>query len=68
MILIRDCLGRLVCKGDPETGLIECLYKGNKTSTVLADGETFTIERQDIVTTITKAIITHDFKIESWKK
>lgn len=54
MIPFHDCLGRLACMGNPETGLVECLYKGNKTSAVLAVGETFTVERQDIVTIITR--------------
>lgn len=40
--------------GNPETGLVECLYKGNKTSAVLAIGETFPFERQDIVIIITR--------------
>lgn len=43
MIPFHDCLGRLACMGNPETGLVECLYKGNKTSAVLAIGETFTV-------------------------
>lgn len=40
--------------GDPESGLVECLYKGTKTSTVLAVGESFTVKRQNIVTVITR--------------
>ncbi len=64
MILFRDCLGRLACKGDPVTGLVECVYKGNKTSTVLATGETFTVERQNVVTTVTK-IAEHEFSVVS---
>ena len=67
MIPFHDCLGRLACMGNPETGLVECLYKGNKTSAVLAIGETFTVERQDIVTIITRFAV-HDFKVESRKK
>ena len=67
MISFRDCLGRLACMGDPETGLVECLYKGNKTSAVLAVGEVFTVERQEIVTVITR-VATNDFKVESQKK
>lgn len=67
MIPFHDCLGRLACMGNPETGLVECLYKGNKTSAVLAIGETFTVERQDIVTIITR-VAAHDFKVESQKK
>ena len=50
---LHDCSNRLVCMGDPITGLVESLYKGHKTSTYLAVGEEFKIERQDVVTTIT---------------
>jgi hypothetical protein len=64
---ILDCNGRLACMGDPVTGLVECLYKGNRTSTVLEIGETFTVERQDTVTSITKAG-NNTFKVESRKK
>ncbi|MCM1166632.1 MAG: hypothetical protein NC401_11560 [Ruminococcus sp.] len=53
--------------GDPKTGLVECCYKGNKTSAVLAIGETFTVERQDIITTVMR-VSAHDFKVESRKK
>lgn len=67
MIPFYDCLGRLACKGNPETGLVECLYKGNKTSTILASGESFTVERQEIVTIITR-VAAHDFKVNSRKK
>ena len=66
MIPFYDCLGRLACKGNPETGLVECLYKGNKTSATLAVGESFTVERQDVVTVITR-IAAHDFKVDSRK-
>ena len=67
MIPFHDCLGRLACMVNPEAGLVECLYKGNKTSAVLAIGESFTVERQDIVTIITR-VTAHDFKVESQKK
>lgn len=67
MIPFYDYLDRLVCMGNPKTGLVECLYKGHKTSTILAVGETFTVERQDTVTTITRDAL-HNFKIESRKK
>lgn len=50
---LHDCRNRLVCMGDPKTGLVECLYKGHKTSTYLSVGEEFIIERQDVITTIT---------------
>lgn len=61
METIRDCLGRIACKGDPKTGLVECLYKGNKTSTILAVGEAFTVERED---TITEVIFTRNKKFQ----
>lgn len=66
MIPLHYCLGRLACMGNPETGLVECLYRVNKTNAVLAIGETFTVECQDIVTIITR-FSTHDFKFESRK-
>lgn len=48
-------------------GVVECLYKGNKTSAVIVVGGSFTVERQDIVTIITR-VATYDFKVESRKK
>lgn len=66
MIPIHDCLGRLACMACRETGLIECLYKGHKTSMILAIGETFTVERQGIVTVITR-VTANDFSVKSRK-
>ncbi|MCI2105514.1 MAG: hypothetical protein LKK00_02165 [Intestinimonas sp.] len=51
---IRDCIGHLACCGDAKTGYITSLYKGHRTSTYLAVGETFTIERPDTKTEITR--------------
>ena len=62
-----DCLGRLACKGNPDTGLVECLYKGNKTSALLAVGDSFTVERQGVETTITR-VSQYDFNVKSKKK
>lgn len=33
---IKDCKGRLTCRGDALTGLVESLYKGQLTSTILS--------------------------------
>ncbi len=52
---------------DCETGLVECLYKGHKTSAVLAIGGAFTVERQGIETVITR-IALNDFNVQSHKK
>ena len=62
----HDCKGRLACKGDPQTGYVERLYKGNKTSTILAIGETFTIECQGVKTNIIRTCASY-FTIESYK-
>ena len=67
MIPLYDCLGRIACKGNPDTGLVECIYKGNKTSAVLEIGESFTVERQNIVTVITRTGI-NQFEINSNKR
>lgn len=52
---------------NPETGLVECFTEENKTSVVLAVGETFPVERQDIGTTITR-VSAHEFKVISQAK
>ncbi len=54
MLQIRDCIGRLACVFDPETGLVEQVYKGCKTRTTLLPGCTFTIEREGVITAITR--------------
>ena len=51
---IRDCKGRLVCKGDAQTGEIESIYKGNRTRTCLAVGKSFIVQRDGITTEITR--------------
>ena len=66
MIPLYDCIGRMACKGNPMTGFVECLYKGNKTSTVLAIGDSFTVERQGIVTVVTR-IEQSQFDVSSHK-
>lgn len=64
MELLYDCEGRLACKGNPNTGYVERLYKGGKTSTTLAIGEIFTIECQGVVTNIIRTCENY-FTIES---
>lgn len=61
---IRDCKGRIACKGDAATGVIETLYKGCKTRSRLPVGEDFIIEREGIRTTVTRISISA-FKVES---
>lgn len=51
---IRACKGHLVCKAEPEIGLVEALYKKQLTKTTLAVGGKFTVEREGVRTTITR--------------
>ena len=64
---IRDCLGRLACKGDAVTGEIETLYKGCRTRLRLPVGERFTVERERTVTHITR-LASRAFRVESGNK
>lgn len=61
---IRDCRGRLVCRVDASTGIVEMRYKGLWTKIRLAPGSVITIEREGVVTTVTR---THQppFSVES---
>lgn len=65
METFRDCKNRIACMGDAATGLVESLYKGVKTRTELSVGAVFTVERDDVVTKITR-ISTTAFHVESY--
>jgi hypothetical protein len=64
---IRDCSGHLMCRGDARTGFVSSLYKGHRTTAHLAVGETFTVERNDTKTEITR-IDDSTFKVKSFQK
>lgn len=51
---IRDCLGRIVCKGNPGSGFIEIRYRDLTVQAILAIGDSYTVEREKVVTTITR--------------
>ena len=51
---IRDCRGRLTCKGDAATGFVESVYHGVKFCTTLSVGAEFAVEREGVVTIITR--------------
>lgn len=51
---IRDCIGRIACKGNAATGLIEVAYKRCKTSTQIPIGGTLRIEREGVLTIVTR--------------
>jgi hypothetical protein len=61
---IRDYKGRLACKGDATTGNIESIYKGHRTKTCLSVGDSFVVERDGIITEVTR-ISTDAFQVES---
>ena len=60
----RDFIGRLAATGDATTGLVENCYKGQKTKALLRIGESLTIERENVITIITR-ISTTAFNVES---
>jgi len=62
---IRDCKGRIACKGNPKTGVLEVLYKKCKTSTILNIGGTLQIEREGVMTKITRKC-TNEFLVNSY--
>ncbi|EMW5510625.1 TPA: hypothetical protein ACMUBJ_000952 [Enterococcus faecalis] len=62
---IRDCKGRIACKGISTTGYIEVLYKKCKTSTFLNIGGTIQIERDGIITEITRRT-NNEFLVDSY--
>ena len=51
---IRDYRNRVACKGDPETGRLDCLYGKYCVVMTLIPGQTATIQRDDCVTFITR--------------
>ena len=51
--------------GDAETGLIESIYKGCKVCTKIPVGEVFIIERENVITKITRAN-TVTFEVDSY--
>ena len=63
---IRDCLGRLACCGNAATGYVSSLYKGHRTTAYLSIGETFTVERDNTITVVTR-ITTSAFKVRSYR-
>jgi hypothetical protein len=64
MVEVRDCKGRLACVANESTGTVESVYKGHKTKVRLALGEVFTVEREGIVTNVTR-INPSAFAVES---
>ena len=54
MVEVRDCKGRLACVANEISGVVESVYKGRKTKVRLALGEVFTVEREGIVTSVTR--------------
>ena len=64
MLEIRDCCGRLACKGDAFTGLIESVYKKSCTRTKLAIGATIHFEREGIATDVTR-VDEQSFQVKS---
>jgi len=62
---IKDCKGRLTCKADAATGTVEHAYKGCKTTSRLAIGGSVSIERDAVVTIVTRISATA-FQVDSY--
>ena len=65
METFRDCMNRVACMGDAATGLVEALYKGCKTRTLLPVGAEFTVERDHVITKVIR-VSTTAFYVESY--
>ena len=65
METFRDCKNRIACMGDAATGLVESLYKGCKTRTLLPIGAAFIVERDEVITKVTR-VSTTAFQVESY--
>ena len=58
---IRDKRDRVACKGDPETGRLDCIYEKYCVVLTLLPGQTATIQRDDCVTLVTRT--ENDFSV-----
>lgn len=52
MDVIRDVRGKVICKGDPTSGIIETRYCKFAVRTALGKEESIAIERDGLITTI----------------
>ena len=60
---IRDKRKLLACKGDTETGRLDCMYSGYCVKISLAIGQTAAIQRDDCVTFVTRT--ENDFSVNA---
>lgn len=58
---IRDKRDRVACKGDPETGRLDCIYEKYCVVLTLLPGQTATIQRDDCITLVTRT--ENDFSV-----
>ena len=54
MEIIRDCLGRIVCKVNAADGTVETKYGKIRVLTRVAVGDSYCIERENVVTWVTR--------------
>ncbi len=62
---IRDKRDRIACKGDPQTGRLDCLYEKYCVVLTLLPGQTATIQRDDCITFVTRTET--DFTVNAMK-
>ncbi len=63
----KDCRERCICYADPATGEIEHEYKREKTSTQIPIGGKYRVERDDVITILTR-ISDQEFTVDSYRK
>ena len=51
---IRDSRGLLACKADPDSGIVECRYKGMIVRQTLEQGQSLTISRNGEITVVVR--------------
>ena len=65
MEIIRDCLGRSVCKVNAADGTVETKYGKIRVLTRVAIGDSYCIERENVVTWVTRESETR-FTVKSY--
>ncbi len=67
MEVIRDCINRVVCMANARNGLIEIKYRNLTIRATVGIGDTYTVEREGIITRITRASKYH-FSVSSCRQ
>ncbi len=67
MEIIRDYKGRIVCKANASDGHIEIKYRSLTIRATVGIGDTYTVEREGIITEVTRTSESH-FSVSSYQQ